>query len=71
MGSEGADLQRRLDELTAKRDELVRLLGSPAEPRVRLHPNLGQVYRRKVEELQTALQDRQYAKRGRGGSRAS
>ena len=56
-GLRGADLQDRLDELAQRRDTLVVKLAAPAPPPVRLHPNLGEVYRRKVEELDAALRD--------------
>ena len=56
-GLRGADLQDRLDELAQRRDALVDELAAPAPSPVRLHPNLGEVYRRKVEELDAALRD--------------
>ena len=50
-------LQNRLDELAQRRDTLVMNSLAPAPSPVRLHPNLGEVYRRKVEELDAALRD--------------
>jgi hypothetical protein len=43
--------------LAQRRDILVVELAAPAPSPVRLHPNLGEVYRRKVEELDAALRD--------------
>ena len=56
-GLRGPDLQSRLDELARLRDTLTNELAGPAPSPLRLHPNLGQVYRRKVEELGEALRD--------------
>jgi hypothetical protein len=54
-GLRAPGLQQRLDELEARRSEIEqRLAAAPASP-VRLHPNLAQVYRRQVEQLQHAL----------------
>ena len=50
-------LQRRLDQLEARKAELEGLLAAPAPAPTRLHPNLAEVYRRKVSELQAALDD--------------
>ena len=50
-------LQQRLDELEARRSALEQELAAPAPSPVRLHPNLPQVYRRKVERLHEALAD--------------
>ena len=50
-------LQQRLDELEARRSALEQELAAPAPSPVRLHPNLAQVYRRKVERLHEALAD--------------
>ena len=50
-------LQQRLDELEARRSALEQELEAPAPSPVRLHPNLAQVYRRKVERLHEALAD--------------
>ena len=50
-------LQQRLDELAARRSALEQELATPAPSPVRLHPNLAQVYRRKVERLHEALAD--------------
>ena len=46
-GLRGADLQDRLDELAQRRDTLVADLAAPAPSPVRLHPSLGDVYRRR------------------------
>jgi site-specific DNA recombinase len=54
-GLRAPGLQRRLDELEARRSEIEQSLAeAPASP-VRLHPNMAQVYRRQVEQLQQAL----------------
>ena len=50
-------LQQRLDELEARQSALEQELAAPAPSPVRLHPNLAQVYRRKVERLHEALAD--------------
>ena len=50
-----SDLQARLDDLSVRRDALERALDRDAAPPVRLHPNLAQVYRRKVEQLHAGL----------------
>ena len=50
-------LQKRLEELELRRAELEQEIGSAPTPPVRLHPNLAQIYRRKVEQLQHALND--------------
>jgi site-specific DNA recombinase len=56
-GLRAPGLQQRLDELEARRQEIEQdLAASPATP-LRLHPNLAQVYRQKVEQLQRALDD--------------
>jgi len=54
-GLRGPDLQRRLDELGARKKELGARLDAPAPPPVRLHPNLAVLYRQKVAELHMAL----------------
>jgi hypothetical protein len=55
-GLRAPGLQQRLDELEARRSEIEQSLAAvPASP-VRLHPNLAQVYRRQVEQLQQALE---------------
>jgi site-specific DNA recombinase len=56
-GLRAAGLQQRLDDLEARKRDLVARLAAPAPPPVRLHPNLAEHYRRKVAELQTALAD--------------
>ena len=48
-------LQSKLDELDAKRVALTTTLNSPAPAPPRLHPNLSEVYRVKVQALQSAL----------------
>ena len=50
-------LQRRLDQLEARKAELEGLLAAPPPAPTRLHPNLAEVYRRKVSALQAALDD--------------
>ena len=56
-GLRAPGLQTRLDELELRRAELAQEIGSASTPPVRLHPNLAQIYRRKVERLQHALKD--------------
>jgi hypothetical protein len=50
-------LQKRLEELESRRAELEQEMTSACAPPIRLHPSLAQVYRRKVEQLQQALND--------------
>jgi site-specific DNA recombinase len=56
-GLRAPGLQQRLDELEARKVELEREITTEPAPPVRLHPNLGQVYRRQVEGLQDALNE--------------
>jgi len=56
-GLRGPDLQRRLDELGARKTELEVRLDAPAPSPVRLHPNLADLYRQKVTQLHAALED--------------
>ena len=49
-------LQQRLETLVQHRAELEAEIAATEAPPVRLHPNLAQLYRRKVEQLQEALQ---------------
>ncbi len=56
-GLRAPGLQKRLEELEFRRAELEQEIGSASTPPIRLHPNLAQVYRRKVERLQHALND--------------
>jgi site-specific DNA recombinase len=51
--------RQRLDELEARRSEIEQGLATGPVTPVRLHPNLAQVYRRQVEQLQQALIDPQ------------
>ncbi len=53
--SEG--LQQKLAELEARKTELEDLLAGSAPAPTRLHPNLAELYRRKVSELEAALAD--------------
>ena len=53
-GLRAPGLQQRLDELEARRIDVEQSLAAPTTP-VRLHPNLAQVYRRQVEQLQRSL----------------
>src|SRR5680860_770260 len=48
-------LQQRLEELEERHAELEEEMATAAAPPVRLHPNLAHLYRRKVEQLQEAL----------------
>jgi hypothetical protein len=58
-GLRGPGLQQRLDGLEARRTEIEKNLTTGPVTPVRLHPNLAQVYRRQVEQLQQALADPQ------------
>lgn len=55
-GLRAPDLQRRLNELPRKKELQVRL-DAPASSPVRLHPNLADLYRKKVTQLNAALED--------------
>jgi site-specific DNA recombinase len=54
-GMRGAGLQAKMDGLEARKAELVAKLGAPAPATPRLHPNLSEIYRAKVERLGEAL----------------
>ena len=54
-GEPAARLTDKLRELERRRLELERELETAAAPAPRLHPNIAEVYRRKVEELHNAL----------------
>ena len=56
-GLRAPGLQRRLDDLETRRVQLEQELATAPPTSVRLHPNLAQVYRVKVERLQNALND--------------
>jgi hypothetical protein len=56
-GYRTAGLQQRLEELEARKAALEQKLAADPPPPVRLHPNLAQVYRGKVERLHEALAD--------------
>ena len=56
-GHRTAGLQQRLEELEARKAALEQELTADPPPPVRLHPNLAQVYRTKVERLHEALAD--------------
>ena len=56
-GLRAPGLQQRLDELEPRRKEIEEGLATAPTTPVRLHPNLAQVYRQKVEQLQRALED--------------
>ena len=56
-GIRGPGLQQKLDDLEARRAALEGELAADPPPPVRLHPNLAQVYRSKVERLHEALAD--------------
>jgi site-specific DNA recombinase len=56
-GLRAPGLQQRLDELEARRKEIEEGLAAAPTTPVRPHPNLAQVYRQKVEQLQRALDD--------------
>ncbi len=53
-GLRAPGLQQRLDELEARRVEIEQSLAAPPSP-VRLHPNLAELYRRQVAQLQRSL----------------
>jgi site-specific DNA recombinase len=55
-GLRSPGLQQRLDALEAHKLELERSLAAAPMPAPRLHPNLAEVYRQRVERLQAALQ---------------
>ena len=50
-------LKDRLEMLEAKLGELDNLLAAPAPTPVRLHPNLSEIYKKKVAELAVTLAD--------------
>ena len=50
-------LQAKLDELESRKTALEAKLAAAPPPAPRLHPNLAELYRRKVADLQTALAD--------------
>lgn len=54
-GEPAQRLTEKLKELERRRLELERELETAAAPAPRLHPNIAEAYRRKVEELQGAL----------------
>jgi hypothetical protein len=54
-GLRAPGLQRRLDELEARRTEIEQDVAAGPTTSVRLHPNLAQVYRQQVEQLHQAL----------------
>jgi site-specific DNA recombinase len=56
-GLRAPSLQQKLDELTAKKANLESAVASAPASAPRLHPNLAEIYRRKVENLAAALQD--------------
>ena len=56
-GYRAPGLQQRLDDLEARKAALEQELAADPPPPVRLHPNLAQVYRAKVERLHEALAD--------------
>ena len=56
-GLRAPSLQQTLDDLEQRRAELSHQLAAAPAPLPRLHPNLAEVYRRKVTELGAALRD--------------
>jgi site-specific DNA recombinase len=56
-GYRTAGLQQRLEELEARKAAFEQELASDPPPPIRLHPNLAQVYRAKIERLHEALAD--------------
>lgn len=59
-GFRAEGLQQKLAELESRRTELEDLLAGPAPAPTRLHPNLAELYRRKVFELEAALADPEF-----------
>jgi site-specific DNA recombinase len=57
MGLRAPGLQHRLNGLEARKATLEVQLSAPPPAPVRLHPNLTQLYRQKIEDLHTALAD--------------
>lgn len=55
MDSRASGLQQRLDELEVRRIELEQGIAAEPTSPLRLHPNLAEIYRRQVEQLQHAL----------------
>jgi site-specific DNA recombinase len=58
-GLRAPGLQAKLDELEQRKTALEAELAAAPPPPPRLHPNLAEIYRRKVADLQTALADLQ------------
>jgi len=56
-GLRAPGLQAKLDELESRKTALEAKLAAAPPPAPRLHPNLAELYRRKVADLQTALAD--------------
>jgi len=56
-GFRTAGLLEKLESMELRRSELDKLLSKPAPTTLRLHPNISQIYRRKVEDLAQTLQD--------------
>jgi site-specific DNA recombinase len=56
-GFRSSSLQARLDELERRKADLTARLQSETPTPVRLHPNLAQLYRQRVEALHEALKD--------------
>ena len=56
-GLRNPGLQAKLDELESRKAQLETELANTAVPAPRLHPNLAELYRRKVEALHEALAD--------------
>jgi hypothetical protein len=54
-GLRAPGLQQKLDELEARKSTLERGMVDTRQPAPRLHPNLAEIYRQKVAELQFAL----------------
>ena len=54
-GIRGATMATEMEALENRKEELQRKLAAKPEPPIRLHPNLAEVYRRRVENLREAL----------------
>ena len=56
-GLRSPGLQQKLEELETRKERLELDLSSVPAPKPRRHPNLAELYRRKVSELEAALHD--------------
>ena len=56
-GLRSPGLQQKLEELEERKSRLETEVTNGPLPKPRLHPNMAELYRRKVSELEAALQD--------------